>query len=169
MEDYDWLKKKLENLSDREKIELLKEAYVLEVKENTELKSQLQTAQVEAEAAKGLINELFKKGCIPTMWKKLEDFLTSTPPQATELCMRCGKAKATRCTPEGVCEKCWQEEFGGSVPQDKVLVRRGVPEEYCEMQRLIKGWLDAECEPRHAPPNLISRSEKAISIALEKP
>lgn len=29
-----------------------------------------------------------------------------------ELCIRCGKAKATRCTPEGICEKCWQEEFG---------------------------------------------------------
>lgn len=25
------------------------------------------------------------------------------------LCIRCGKEEATRCTPEGVCEKCWQE------------------------------------------------------------
>ncbi len=33
---------------------------------------------------------------------------------------------------------------------------------YIEMRTLLKGWLDAEVEPRHAPPNLISRTKEAI-------
>ncbi len=33
---------------------------------------------------------------------------------------------------------------------------------YIEMRILLKGWLDAKDEPRHAPPNLISRTEEVI-------
>lgn len=36
----------------------------------------------------------------------------------SELCIRCGKTKATHCMPEGICEKCYQEEFGGQPTGD---------------------------------------------------
>lgn len=35
-------------------------------------------------------------------------------------------------------------------------------EKYTEMRTLLKGWLDAEDEPRRASHNLISRTKEAI-------
>lgn len=49
----------------------------------------------------------------------IKAFLSPTP--EAELCLRCGKNRATICLPEGICDPCWEEEYGGP---EMVLVRR---------------------------------------------
>lgn len=43
---------------------------------------------------------------------------------SSEMCIRCGKNEATRATPEGICEKCWEDEFGNNTSTPEMLVVR---------------------------------------------